>query len=586
MESSPFNTSNDADGSTSGKSKKSSGYESPVYRPAEEVAAPERPRVVPVAPAIEGIISWRDRNEDIVRGETAESSEGDADEDSESGTKKKKSSIQSYTATSTPSASPAAESLPSILPAEAAAAEAQDFGEDEDDDDDILAITDDRDFDAIDRLGYDPSRRDEAILMDEERLVDDPSLAQLPGPMKTASQHIRSQPAPASGPTAVNPNIYSQNTAGSYEAGEQFADDQPVASGGAQPPRPPIRPAEAVYSHPPDPNMSQAAYYERPAVAELYANSAPLPVMPIEHPRHTTNHDPRLGPVAATLGLGLVAEHIGRKGADRFLKNANQRTSRQLERQAEQFGANQRFMEAQQRTITAEQQRQAEQLHQIAYRQEQPAAIAPAETPAAPGGMPRPFESAPNAGPGFPAGRYEGPQAAGTSPNQQPGHYPTPAEARPPQPVQAAQEAAPEGSDEVRTELNSHEHLQSSAWHNIIVDDRGHEISGKINYGEGFRRERQQEIIPDRIGASAHGTSSVAGSSQYQQAGYAQAATPSYPGALPSGMTSPTLPQGQPTHIDTTHQLAARNESSGPTGPLLFIMVLLIFAAFFTALFV
>ncbi|MEK7153630.1 MAG: hypothetical protein AAB834_06780, partial [Patescibacteria group bacterium] len=128
--------------------------------------------------------------------------------------------------------------------------------------------------------------------------------------------------------------------------------------------------------------------------------------------------------------------------------------------------------------------------------------------------------------------------------------------------------------------LRPHQHVEHSAWHNIVVDERGREVTGAINYGEGFQRERQQEVLRDRMGDGGV-TGGVAG----QQSQYTAGQGSPYPGALPSGMTTPALPQGSPTHADPQHQLEAskRQAASNMTNPWFWIMLLLIIAAFFTA---
>ena len=92
--------------------------------------------------------------------------------------------------------------------------------------------------------------------------------------------------------------------------------------------------------------------------------------------------------------------------------------------------------------------------------------------------------------------------------------------------------------------------------------------------------------IKDDTQSDAKAQSQHAGASGSQGAafGMSGASGPVYPGALPSGMTNPTLQQGQPTHVDPQHQLEASNQpTTNMTNPWFWIMLLLIIAAFFTA---
>jgi hypothetical protein len=130
--------------------------------------------------------------------------------------------------------------------------------------------------------------------------------------------------------------------------------------------------------------------------------------------------------------------------------------------------------------------------------------------------------------------------------------------------------------------VQSEEHVERSAWHNVVTKN-GRPIEGQ-QYGRGFEMARK-EVVPDRpadrmaagtaaVGATLHATPSQ----QYSQ--------PSYPTAPPNGMTTPVLPPGMPTHIDPQHQLATQNKKKSDSpipGPVFWIMLLVIMAAFFAA---
>jgi hypothetical protein len=153
---------------------------------------------------------------------------------------------------------------------------------------------------------------------------------------------------------------------------------------------------------------------------------------------------------------------------------------------------------------------------------------------------------------------------------------------RPPAPVVNPEQAQidPQTGEQVLAP-QPHQRVEHSSWHNIVVDEKGREVVGAINYGEGFQRERQQEVL--RAGMGSGQDNGGTGSAQTQQQ-YQYGQMPQYPGALPSGMTTPGLPPGHPTHADTQHQLEASNKpATNMTNPWFWIMLLLIIAAFFTA---
>ncbi len=303
------------------------------------------------------------------------------------------------------------------------------------------------------------------------------------------------------------------------------------------------------------------------------------PVMPIERPHlsGTPNRDPRVGPIAALLGL----EYLARRCADRKLeKRINKRSEDQFRRQEQTMVADQRRLQEQQRQFATEQQRQNREVQRMQY------ANTSEPQPAATVGF-RPFESAPTGAvatsqpverpmkkpaqrqefaPNSPYGQTEhaGVSGVGQSPEQRMQQLPT---------VEQTTSNSVDNGQEVAT-VQPGQHVEHSAWHNIVVDERGHEVAGAIRYGEGFQRERQQEAIRDRVA----GGQAVGGGSNYAQQD--QYGNP----MLPSGMTNPTLPQGQSMRADPQHQLPATNKQpSNFTNPWFWIMLLLIIAAFFTA---
>jgi hypothetical protein len=631
MENKPYYTSeSDSDNSSSKDSKKSSDFSFSGYRAPEHTPSPRPERRVAAAPAIEGIISWRDeRREDELRHSDKEgnTSKAEADDDSEEDTSKSKKSTKTQPL-------PPIQHAPvhSIVEAQVVpAAEGQEEGSEEDEE------KADTTQPAATRLPFafpqaaefrsqvtaEASEDDDAVNHADDahmpRAATTPRAFTPPAPLppvaaprsfeagvpvqqEAATEHASEDdqsyftPAPTmgpvQGPAPALANVY-PSPAQSHEDDDTDPYAQPVtAGGGGQPPVPPVT-QHALYNQPPDPNYAYANQYMHPGgpmanqynMAPSNANMAPAaPVMPIEHPhRHGE-------PLAAAVGIGLIAEHFGRKRADKKLeKRVNERTDKLFDKQGDQYAANQRQLESQQRTFTNEQQHQASEMQRMqqtqAQAQERFAAVAPTvETYASQPSV----ESAPNAGPGYApvAGEAFRPQPG--HPNQQPGRF---TEAARPQPA-PNQEQMPQDAAELQgVQLNAHEHVKSSNWHNIVVDDQGREVVGAINYGEGFRGEQRHNLMPtikDDSQSDTNGQQYHAGSAGSQGGSFGMGgggvSGPMYPGALPSGMTNPTLPQGQPTHVDPQHQLEASNQpTTNMTNPWFWIMLLLIIAAFFTA---
>lgn len=332
--------------------------------------------------------------------------------------------------------------------------------------------------------------------------------------------------------------------------------------------------------NPNDPAFANTGYNAAPSLA----NPNAAPVMPIERPPVSNgNRDPRVGPVAALLGL----EYLARKRADRKLEHrVNERSDDRIRQLEQSRAVDQRIMQERQRQFATEQQRQTDEMQRMRYAQEQ---IRPnmAESQYA-GGLLRPFEAAPSGPAEYarannPANRYEPPR-----PMSAPNHTERMVagqEVRQPVPNPNTEAQPIEGQENVQ-DADKNKRVEHSAWHNIVVDGHGHEVAGAIQYGEGFQRERQQEAIRDRIAdnvpagsTGASGGGMIAAGSPMQD----QYGNPLHPGVLPSGMTNPALPQGQ-GHASPNHQLPANTgQPSNIANPWLWIMILLIAAAFFTA---
>jgi hypothetical protein len=346
---------------------------------------------------------------------------------------------------------------------------------------------------------------------------------------------------------------------------------------GTQPPVPPIgRPPESADFSYPNPNVPAT-----PATAPNYnayeqSGSIPAPRQEVQ-PQYDNNR--AVDGFARLMGVG---NFIG-----------NHRTRKKLGKQIEQ---GQRETATNFADIQAQQLRASEQQRQQGQAIEQLRAVSPSEhapLPAAPFAPPG-REQAPATTP-----RVEYTQAptyaSQANPNMAPSlgaprfaeqgrvMPPLPSiERRPGEhaPVLQASEQAPLNPDDLEpVKLEPGQHVEHSTWHDIVVDKHGNEVQGARHYGEGFKRSRR-EVIRDRAGdAAAAGTTAMAGIQQQQ--GYDPIVQ--YPGTLPSGMTTPTLPQGMPTHVDPQHQLAAQNRKSSKPGPIFWVMLVVIIAAFFAA---
>jgi hypothetical protein len=621
------------------KDKKTSGgfnvAPGPAFQPIEQ--AHPRPPVerqpIPIAPAFEGVISWREKADEMlheseIRRQTdqvQERIEPDAGKESvkdKEGKDSSKKQVQiPQPAEPIPAPRPLAEIMPTdkqqteaestaaddqdayfVQPAEAPRSESPDTKEESGD-----AVQMPQPFDAFPPLEGRPAEAVEPAQDQPAQPLAQPHYAfRPPEGQVVAAPHVyegmqeessgtetyadtTEQPMPYASP-GQQPAAYNQppqSTANAYTAPFGPLPGNPAAPNFApgSPNMPPagggnVPPAQPGYGFNNDPfGPYGPAYTPQPESAPVSHNAAPS--MPIERPAMpTSNRDPRVGGVAALLGL----EYFARKRADRKLeKRVNKRHDERLKQHEEQMAADQRRMQEQQRQFAAEQERQGREMHRMQYREVAPQSVSDALRSTA--NLPQSFEAAPNAstraeqtsGPGV-ANRPFSPEAQSIRPShEQHLVVPTSQEMRQQRPQPNAEQLA-EVSDDQDIKLQPHQHLEHSAWHNIVVDDRGHEVAGAIQYGEGFRRERQQEAIRDRIADSGQpgATSQGAGGGFAQD----QYGTP----MLPSGMTTPSLPQGRGTHVDPQHQLPAHNkQQSNITNPWFWIMLLLIIAAFFTA---
>jgi hypothetical protein len=580
MENNSFHQSerdNESEG-TDNKSHSNPAFAS--YRPAERISspppAPERRPVLPM----EGIISWRDRQDELNRKDTTEAKtdkedkegeneDADSDEDSKSTAKPKVRpqvypqrfvlgdvqpvmSEQGFTEmteedtedeTVTPGASPAVH-MSDALPL-----------------DDFPPLAPRENLTPIPSVGVGESVSSDPSHVSVEHDDDQPSV-------------VSASPSPAAhtGPYNIwnqTPNTAPQPTESDPDEDENQIGTTFTRMSVATPPPPPTLHQAAAFNQQPMGSGQGMTYnqYIHPATqygGQPNVNAAPsAPVMPIERPTFNSNYDPRVGQMGAVLGLGLLAEHIGRKRGDRKVqKNARSYTDAKVEKQGEAFAADQRRIHEQQRQFANEQQQQMAEMQRLRQNQDRFAATQPvAEQYTA---------SQPNVGPFYGPSRTEGrPQYVNERPAM---HSEVQQTVNPEQPSAQA-------VDQVYN-LQPKQHVEHSTWHNIVVDEHGHEVTGAINYGEGFKRELQQEMIRDRV---ADGVSAGSSGQGGQHQGYSSGG--SYPGALPSGMTTPSLPQGQPTHADLQHQLEASNkrQATNLTNPWFWVMLLLVIAVFFTA---
>lgn len=346
-----------------------------------------------------------------------------------------------------------------------------------------------------------------------------------------------------------------------------------------RPPMPPTGPpTESMgYSQPPErpappfgyaPNM----YPGQPSTEYGATYSAPVPraeQVPVDNHHHGE-------PLAAVVGVGLVAEHFWNRGKHKKHEGQMEQVARQGMQQHQEIAGQHMRMQEQHRQFITEQQRQAAEMQQMRTTQERFAAAAPYALENAPSSQ-QPVQrfEAPGAVPHTPLSPVERP------PQQRPEHMP-----------QAIAQNGEQQLDQVPESpvFAPDQHVERSAWHNIVVDKHGHEVTGAMHYGQEFYRQREHEMLTDQVaGTPSEGTADGGGATiGGQTSGYPMLQPPYQQGqsALPSGMTNPALPTGQPTHVDPQHQLPAapRKQVANNIGnPWFWLMLILVVAAFFTA---
>ena len=381
-------------------------------------------------------------------------------------------------------------------------------------------------------------------------------------------------------------------------------------------PTPPLPPMEVGDVPPPPPDQTSFQYGQTPGMypptyAQQPAGAAAAPRIeqaPVDNHRHGE-------PLAVAVGLGLVAEHIGRKRADTRQQNQIDRFTEQSTQYQQENNAQQTRMQEQQRRFANEQQRQTEEMQRMHQQQQsQQERYAAAATPYNLEYAPEPTrEQTANTQPVSPNAQPQAARQAEAAPAGNPLHRQYGGERMPYQQQPKQQEAAPltpgqpgnaerqpdqqvaeqqEYLNEVQQQPK--QHVEQSAWHRIVTE-HGHEVQGAVQYGQEFHRQREHELLTDKstanpTDAAGAGAQGGAGAPLGQFPGQPMPGTPyqhpTQPGALPSGMTNPTLPPGHPTHIDPQHQLPAapqKQVASNIANPWFWIMLILIVAAFFTA---
>jgi hypothetical protein len=390
-------------------------------------------------------------------------------------------------------------------------------------------------------------------------------------PLEAADIHTTTQAQPEREPT------YQQSI-----PSQEAASPAPLEGAPEQPPLPPIGPpAEHVgYASPPERPVPPIGYAPNVYPAPPVAEQAGLHAAPASRVEQAPANSHRHGePLAAAVGVGLVAEHFWNRGKHKKHEKQIEQVTQQGMQQHEQAAAHSLHMQEQQRRFAAEQQRQVAEMQRMRTVQEQFTAASPYA-----------LENAPSSQ--QPVQRFEAPagvQAPMPRTEQQPAQRP---EHMPPIAPQNSEQQPDQMMVESATAFPPDQHVERSAWHNIVVDKHGHEVSGAMHYGQEFYRQREHEMLQDRTTANpgtpgvSTGGSGIAPAGQ--PAGY-PTYQPSYhqdQGTLPSGMTSPALPPGQPTHADPQHQLpeeTRKQVTSNMGNPWFWLMLGLVVAAFFTA---
>ncbi|HEX8763351.1 MAG TPA: hypothetical protein VF733_06380 [Candidatus Saccharimonadales bacterium] len=331
----------------------------------------------------------------------------------------------------------------------------------------------------------------------------------------------------------------------------------PNPGGGAQPPLPPRPPTGGIGGNTSGGNMPpinpNTTYFGSgaPGPSPNTLGSAPniaAPGIATANTLRTKNADP----LARLMGLG---NWIGNR---RTRKKLGGRINQLQGQTAKNMGE----MQNRQNYLERQQQQQLQEMQQLKKRQENAAAVGVS------GGAERSVV--------IPTQRVEGAGRALAGPNTLPARGSEnrlAGAAIAEQQELAAQAAADQDIKQV-----------DNKWFRTdIRRSTGEVVSDSRDYGEGFQRERQQEIIRSRLGSSKAAAGMV-GLMGAQQGQYNSTDSQQPYSTLGSGMTTPGLPQGMPTHIDPQHQLAADNKKSSIIpGPAFWIMLIIIIAAFFAA---
>jgi hypothetical protein len=417
--------------------------------------------------------------------------------------------------------------------------------------------------------GMQTVRQAESSVLTMEREVAEQEDAHVLAP--TQSPHpTRVQPVPYqrqaeyTAPTN-NRDVWSAGYA-DHEASPDYGlidnDPEPPRGSGGSPPKPPAQPpAESMgFAEPPEDGDSLRDMHAR----GHYAGSAPGMVeQQASSPDYSQINNARRYEQAAKkesrntklillLAGGLLFERSRRKGGDRNLE----KRINALNRRHEDVLRTQNTLTNQQQQFRNEQQWQRRDMQRVQEVQERFNTQSAART----------YENT-----NRPVVTEQRPLPPITAPEQR-------------KPAQPVQEQAP---DDTMQQANERLRFVTDAWLSHAVDNKNREVQGVIERGAAYYDERKQEIIRDatadaiaksrRAGSSAVSVMGViaiqSGPGVYQQ----------YEGSLPSGLTSPALPAGQPS-ADPQHQLAAHNPMRSNVGnPWFWLMLALIVAAFFTA---
>lgn len=339
----------------------------------------------------------------------------------------------------------------------------------------------------------------------------------------------------------------------------------PTSSTGNQPPRPPQPPyfggggnggsggsgGGGNFNGPPNPNAYPQPSYSgglSPNQMPFAASQAQYNQLPLQRRKATDT----LARVAAAGGI-IYTWYKGRK------------LNKSIEQNKREANANFADLQAKQVQFNQDQRRQDREMAAMKQTQERMAASATVVAP---------FAERPTA--------HRNTETAGTMPPQNANQLPKQQAERLTMPPIAPTEVQQATTNEQNPGLAPDQRVEHSAWHNIVVNNKGEAVTDAIQYGEGFQRERQQEVIRDRMADGAAGSvaaNPVAGGAQ--PGGYQQ---PQHiPGTLPSGMITPGLPKG--TYTDSQHQLPPETPkpSSAIPGPVFWVMLVIILAAFFAA---